>query len=105
MSGTTPYYGLTYFDFGDVLNLPLNVTAEINRFMFIDKQMYAISSVFGPGVISGWEVENNGYTTSNGISVIVSPGQGIISAIACITTLPNIINGIPSNSNVFIYAL
>ena len=70
--GTTQYYSLAFFDFGDQLDTNLNVQKEIDRFMVIDKQLYGLYNIFGNGVINGWDVINNGYTVDNGISVSVA---------------------------------
>ena len=82
MASATPYYGFAIFDFGDQLDAPLNVQGEIDRFLVIDKQMYALYKIFGSGVISGWQVEDNGFSDTNGISVTITPGTGIIRYIA-----------------------
>lgn len=104
MPSYTPYYNLAYFDFGDRLNTPTNVQAEIDRFFMIDKQIYGLYSVFGNGVVSGWEVFSNGYTAERGISIGVSIGVGIISAICGETTIPEYVDFVPPNSVVKVYA-
>ncbi len=105
MAGSTPYFGLSFFDFGDKLDAPLNVQKEIDRFLVIDKQLYAIYSIFGDGVIDGWVVEDNGFTEDSGISITISPGLGIIRFIASSSDFPSVINGLPPNSTVRIYAV
>ena len=105
MAGLTPYFYLAFFDFGDKLDAPLNVQKEIDRFMVIDKQLYAIYSIFGDGVIDGWTVEDNGFSETNGISVSISPGLGIIRFIASSSDFPTVVDGLPSNSTVNIYAV
>lgn len=104
MAGSTRWFGLAFFDFGDDLAAPLNVQKEIDRFVLIDKQLYGIYSIFGNGVINGWEIQSNGFDSSTGISAIVTDGLGIISRIAAQTTFPSVINGIPPNSRFGIYA-
>ena len=105
MASFTPHYNLAIFDFGDQLDAPLNVQREIDRFLVIDKQLYALFSIFGSGVINGWIVEDNGFTTENGISVSISPGLGIIRYIGSETTFPASLDGLPPNSIVKIYAV
>jgi len=61
MARETPYFNLAFFDFGDDLTSPFTTTAEMNRFLLIDKQLYGLYSIFGNGVISGWEVISNDY--------------------------------------------
>ena len=105
MAGATRYYSLAFFDFGDQLDAPLNVQKEIDRFVIIDKQIYGLYSIFGNGVINGWTVSDNGFSQQNGISVKISPGTGIIRAIAAETTFPGTVSGLPPLSNFDIYAV
>lgn len=105
MAGSTPNYGMAYFDFRDRLDLAVNVRKEIDRFLLIDKQLYGLYSIFGSGVIRGWnliETPNNGSST---ISVIVTPGIGIINLIATETTFPDSVTDLPANDTVDIYAI
>jgi hypothetical protein len=105
MASITPRFGFAIFDFGDTLDAPLNVQREIDRFLVLDKQLYAIFKVFGSGVIDGWTVTDNGFTPENGISVAISPGIGIIRYIASETTFPSVVDGLPPNSLIDIYAV
>jgi hypothetical protein len=105
MAGFTPYYSVAYFDFGDRLSAEINVQREIDRFVFIDKQIYGLYQVFGDGVISGWDVADNGFSTENGLSISISPGMGVIKSIACNTDFPEYIINVPSNSTLEIYAI
>ena len=66
---------------------------------------YGLYSIFGSGVIDGWEVEDGGYSTATGISVNVGPGSGIIRYISAETQFAETINGLPPNSTVNIYAV
>ena len=45
MSGQTPFYGLSYFTYGDDLGDGINVQREIDRFLLIDKQLYGLYAV------------------------------------------------------------
>ncbi|KKK90763.1 hypothetical protein LCGC14_2719740, partial [marine sediment metagenome] len=102
--GTTRYFDLAYFDFGDQINSPVSIQKEINRFVVIDKQLYGLYNVFGNGVIDGWAVEDKGYLTSTGIAISISPGIGIIEYMAAETNIPAAMNFLPANSIVDIYA-
>ena len=104
MAGFTPNYNMAYFDFGDVLNDPINTAREVDRFLFIDKQIYGLYSIFGNGVISGWEVTDATYSHGNGISVSISSGTGIVSLRASETVVPTVLDYFPSNSILYIYA-
>jgi hypothetical protein len=99
MSGTTQFYGLAFFDFGDDLSSPLNVQQEIDRFTLIDRQLYAYFSVFGNGVISGWTVQDTGT-----LSVSIDPGVGIIQSYAVESDFNHIIDSLPANSTFYVYA-
>lgn len=102
--GQTRYFGLAFFDFGDQLDSRINVQKEIDRFVIIDKQLYGLYKVFGNGVISGWTVQDAGYQESQGISISISQGVGVINYIASETSLPGFIYGLPVNSLIDIYA-
>ena len=102
--GTTKFYGLTFFDFGDALDSSLNIQKEIERFVVIDKQLYGLYSVFGNGVISGWDVQDNGYNIDNGISVLITEGIGIIKYMVAESMQVQYFNNLPSNSGITIFA-
>ena len=105
MAGSTPYFGLSYFDFRDRLDSGINVRKEIDRFLLIDKQLYGIYSIFGDGVISGWEVSSVPQTTQGTIQASINVGMGIIGSLAVETTLPEILDGLPTNDTFDIYAV
>jgi len=105
MPGFTQWYNLAYFDFGDELDTTINAQLEADRFVTIDKQLYGLYRIFGDGVISGWEVFDNGYTESNGISIGITNGVGIIKYTAIETDAPYFVNFLVPNSTIFIYAL
>lgn len=96
--GQTEYFGLSFFDFGDELDSPTNVQKEINRFTLIDKQLYANASIFGNGVITGWDI-----TESTNLSITISPGVGLINSIAAETDFPENLNDLPENSTFYVY--
>lgn len=104
MAGKTPYLSLAYFDFADRLDFRINARREVDRFVTIDKQLYGLYSIFGDGVISGWDVFNNGFSDTTGISVGISSGQGLIAGIACQTSQTSVINGLLPNLDQYIFA-
>lgn len=100
MAGETEFYGLAFFDFGDHLDDPLNVQLEVNRFTLVDTQLYAMAAIFGDGVVTGWTV-----TDAGNLSVLISPGVGILNSVAGETAFSGIVTELPPNSTVNIYAL
>src|SRR6056297_2574351 len=103
--GITSNYNMAFFDFGDELDSPLNVQKEIDRFVLIDKQLFGLYNVLGNGVISGWDVLDNGFSRVRGISLAISPGIGIVNFIAAQTDVSGEINNLPPNSSLRIYAV
>ena len=99
MAGATDNYNLAFFDFGDTLDSSVNVKKEINRFTIIDNQLFGMYSIFGNGVISGWDI------TSNGLSLQVNNGIGIISNLACESDFPQTIDSLPANDSFSVYAI
>ena len=105
MAQHTPYFGLAFFDVGDNLADLTNVTKEMERFVIIDRQLYGLYSIFGSGVISGWEVSSaNGDTTTGNISVEVAPGIGIVNLMAAESLFANRVDALPANQIVYIFA-
>ncbi len=105
MAGSTPYYHIGYFDFGDELDSKVNAGLEIDRFLLIDKQMYGMYQIFGDGVIRGWTVFDAGYSEANGISIGVAPGVAVINNIAAQTEFSDMVNGLSPSSTLDIYAI
>lgn len=104
MSGSTPFYGLAYFTFGDDLGDGINVQREIDRFLVIDKQLYGLYTIFGNGIISGWDITKRDTFGSNTIAVDISPGFGIISSLSVQTESTGGIDSLPPNETFYIYA-
>ena len=104
MTRSTPEYGLAIFDWGDDLTSQFNVEKEIERFLIIDRQLFGLYSIFGNGVISGWDIYDNGYTQETGISISVSTGVGIIKLYSCQTETPIVLSFLSPNSFFFVYA-
>ena len=105
MASSTNFYNLGYFDFGDLLNSGISAALEVDRFVFIDKQIYGMYQVFGNGVVSGWEMSDNGFTTNTGISLSINEGFAIVNSLAAETFSSRAVNFLPPNSTLFIYAV
>ena len=105
MAGSTPFYGLAYFTYGDDLGDGINVQKEIDRFLVIDKQLYGLYSVFGNGVISGWTITERDNIGSNTIAVDITPGLGIISSLAVQTESTGEVLDLPPGETFDIYAI
>ncbi len=99
MASSTRYYGLGFFDFGDPLGTDFAGQVEIDRFVFIDKQLYGLMSVFGNGVLNGWTVSVEGT-----FSVSVGPGAGNINFVAARTEFPTTVVNLTPNTVNYIYA-
>ena len=98
MAQYTDNFHLAFFDFGDQLDDPINVQKEVNRWVMVDRQLYALSSVFGDGIITGWEVSEQ-----SGLTIKISGGNGLIDKISIETEFPESLD-LPSNSTIYIYA-
>jgi len=98
MAGFTEWFQMAFFDFADVLSSPLNVSLEMQRFVLIDRQLFASFQVFGNGVINGWIVTDNG-----ALGLLISPGVGIVNSFAIESTFVDTIGSLPPNSTGFVY--
>jgi hypothetical protein len=105
MAGSTTYYGLSYFTYGDDLGDGINVQREIDRFLIIDKQLFGLYSIFGDGVINGWDISPRATSGVNTISLDISSGVGIITSLAVQTDSVSSIEDLPSNDSFYIYAV
>lgn len=90
---------MAYFTFGDDLDDGVNVSREKERFLFIDKQLYGMYSIFGDGIISGWRLS----AASDSFSVNVSPGYGFVFATFSQTNEVVSVDNLPINTTIFIY--
>lgn len=99
MASTTRYYGLGFFDFGDPLGTDFAGQIEVDRWVFVDKQLYGLMSIFGNGVIEGWEV-----TADTAFSISISEGFGNINFMAGRSEFPTPIADIPPNSVNYVFA-
>lgn len=93
----TPVYRLPYIEKGE------NLTGQIERtrFMAIDRQLEALFTFLGDGVIAGWTLERDSENDNN---VVLKRGSGVIASIAAATTGDIILDGLTPNSKNYIYA-
>lgn len=90
---------MAYFTFGDDLDDGVNVAKEKERFVFIDKQLYGMFTIFGDGIISGWQLS----AAADNFSVNVSPGYGFVFSTFAQTDTVESVDNLPKNTTVFIY--
>ncbi len=88
-----------FFDFGDPLGVDFSAQVEIDRFVFIDKQIFGLMSIFGNGVIDGWTV-----AAEESFSVSIGEGFGNINFTAARTTFPATISDIAPNTVGYVFA-
>jgi len=107
MAGSTPFFGMAFFDFRDRLDQAVNVRKEIDRFLIIDRQLFGLYSIFGDGVIRGWSIKEKARSSqsSNPIALTIEPGLGIIGLIAIETSSPRDILELPANDTFDVYAI
>ena len=79
MPKVSPVYRLPWVQEGE----PLTEIVERTRFLAIDRQLEALFTFLGNGVISGWEIELD---PDNDAGVLLTPGSGVISSVAAATT-------------------
>ena len=96
---STRYFGIGFFDFGTQLGTDFTGQVEIDRFVFIDKQLFGLMSIFGNGVVDGWVV-----AAEEAFRLNISEGFGNINFTSGKTTFPVTLSNIPANSTVYIYA-
>jgi len=99
MPSATRYFGIGFFDFGDPLGTDFSGQVEVDRWVFIDKMLFGLMSIFGNGVVSGWTV-----AAEEAFAVSISEGFGNINFMAGRTTFPFTLRELPANSVVYIYA-
>ncbi len=99
MASATRYFGLGFFDFGDALGTDFAGQVEIDRFVFLDKQLFGMMSIFGNGVVEGWTV-----SAVETFTIAISPGFGNINFTAARTEFSEEISDLTANSTVFVYA-
>ncbi len=99
MASSTKFFGLGFFDFGDPLGTDFAGQVEIDRWVFIDKQLFGLMSIFGNGVVEGWTV-----TAEESFVIGINEGFGNINFIAGRTTFPTTISELPASSVNYVYA-
>jgi len=97
--GATRHFGIGFFDFGTPLGTDFSGQVEIDRFLFIDRMLFGLMSVFGNGVVNGWTV-----AAGESFSVSISEGFGNINFMSGRTTFPFTLSNLPTNSTVYVYA-
>jgi hypothetical protein len=102
MPASTPFYGLSYFLFGDDLEDTISVDAERNRFVFIDRQIYGLYNIFGDGVISGWNVVQN--AEDDKFIAIIESGYGFVDGQFAQTTNNRYIENLQPNNLYYVTA-
>lgn len=95
MSIRTNKYQLTAFQEGDFTS----AIPEMQRWETIDAQLYALFSIMGNGIISGWDL-----ASYSGLSISVSPGSGHVAFVAVESTEQAIVS-LTSNCSNYIYAV
>ena len=91
----TTKYQLGYYEEGDTTSGIL----EMQRWETLDAQLYAVFSVLGNGVLSGW-----GILPSSGLSIVVAPGSGHVNFVSVESANNVTVSGLPPNATNYIYA-
>ena len=91
----TTKYMLGYFEEGD----NTSSVAEMRRFETLDVQLYALFSVLGNGIISGWNL-----TASTGLSIAISSGSGHVNFVAVESEQATTLTGLTPSTTNYIYA-
>ena len=89
MPNFTPVYRLPYVKAGEVIDEIM----ERTRYMSVDRQLEALFTFLGDGIITGWNIQTN---TNNPKTVIVTKGSGVVSNMAVATSVNTILT--PSSS-------
>lgn len=97
--GQTDKFGLAFFDYGEVLTDNVNIQKEISRFVFIDRQLYGMASVFGDGIVSGWEILDGG-----DLNITINPGVGVYEKKVMESSFPDIVEDLLPNALYYVYA-
>lgn len=95
----TPQYQLPFNQTGDLYS----ASADRERMVVVDNQLYDLSEIVGDGVLEGWTVSPAG-----GLVITVAKGKGFISSVMHetlssknLTLLPNVESIIYMRSNMF----
>lgn len=99
MASFTKHFGLGYFDFGNPLGTDFAGQIEIDRFVTIDKILFGLMSIFGNGVVQGWQV-----SISEALTLSINEGFGNINFMSGRTNFPATISELSPNSIFYVYA-
>ena len=80
MSNFTPVYRLPFVKPGE----PVLEIMERTRYMTIDRQLEALFTFLGDGVMSGWEIIRHPNKVN---SIVVKPGSGVANKTAVATNI------------------
>lgn len=102
MPRVTPIFRLPYLQQDE----PLTLITERTRFVTIDRQLEALYSFLGNGIITGWELSE---TTDIPLSITISPGSGVVSGVAAASSsdiqIDNLIPGTAAGNTInYVYA-
>jgi hypothetical protein len=92
----TTKYQLGYFEEGDITSS----TIEMQRWETLDAQLYAVYSILGNGVISGWDI-----LPSSGLSIVVAEGSGHVNFVAVSSSSNTVLSGLTPSIRNYIYAV
>lgn len=101
MPSFTKNYNFGYFDYGDNLSSDYSSQVEIDRWSLLDKLVKGLISVFGSGVISGWELQ---VSDTDKLTLEITTGNGFINYVSAETLYPSSI-ALTTNTNYYIYAI
>jgi hypothetical protein len=94
--GFTPNWSLIYLD--PTVHKYISADNDRKNWMFLDSQLYGLSTMMGGGVISGWVVAEG-----TGLSVTIGVGSGFVGGYYAETVVPYSLD-VPASSTVYIYA-
>jgi hypothetical protein len=97
----TDIYGIPWYELKDTILESI----EKRRAVTIDNQLYSFATIFGNGVISGWDVEGN----LSGFQVSITAGKGMIRWMAGETDATEVLQSLPANRSmdnpIYIYVI
>jgi len=91
----TVNYQIPYYELGDATNPDV----DSRRVSTIENQIFGLASIFGNGVLSGWEV-----LADRGLSVNVFAGNGFVNYTFANTFDTTAVTGLVENTTNYIYA-
>lgn len=91
----TTKYQLGYFEEGDVTSAVI----EMQRWETLDAQIYAMFSILGNGILSGWDI-----LPSSGLSVVITLGSGHVNFVAVESTSNVTVGDLTPSARNYLYA-